>query len=411
MSLLLAALMLTCSAGLASLMAWLDTKGRLALASMGFFGCLALVLIGVGFSLREGDAVATAGDATPTPLPPTPTPIPTPMVDAVSDDAFVIEAATEPGAFELPTSFALGDDGSLYVGYEHGIDRARDLDGDGFYEEISHFGHEGGWVFGLDLHDGALYAAIDGSVVRLRDVDGDGVADDETKLLSGLPQEHYGGHSNSGLVVTDDGVVYMTVGGTSDHGPELEPLGGTILTMTTAGGTADIYATGLRNPYDIAFCPDGRLYASDNGPDEVAEGVGETAPDEVNLLRQGGDYGYPRFFGMTDASTGTVAPIALLPLNAGATGLICHDGTGLPDGYEGNLFVTLWGTFNSPTETGRRVMRVQLAETADGGVEGTVSEFASGFGHPIDILEDRDGSLLVLDFEDGQIFRIRYAGE
>jgi glucose/arabinose dehydrogenase len=72
--------------------------------------------------------------------------------------------------------------------------------------------------------------------------------------------------------------------------------------------------------------------------------------------------------------------------------------------------VTLWGSF-AAEETGRRVMRVQLSETAAIGVTGTTTEFASGFGHPIDILEDTDGSLLVLDFEHGQLFRIRYAGE
>jgi glucose/arabinose dehydrogenase len=102
--------------------------------------------------------------------------------------------------------------------------------------------------------------------------------------------------------------------------------------------------------------------------------------------------------------------VALLPLRAGATGIVCHDGAGLPEGYAGNLFVTLWGSF-AAEETGRRVMRVQLSETAAIGVTGTTTEFASGFGHPIDILEDTDGSLLVLDFEHGQLFRIRYAGE
>jgi glucose/arabinose dehydrogenase len=323
---------------------------------------------------------------------------------------FVIEAASEPASFDRPTSFTFGDDGSLYVGFQEGIRRARDLDGDGFFEDIEHFGYDGGWVFGLDFHNGSLYAAIDGSVYRFTDVDGDGTADEQVTLLSGLPQEHYGGHSNSGLIVTDDGLIYMTVGSTSDHGPELEPLGGTILTMPLTGGTADIYATGFRNPYDIAFCPDGRLYASDNGPDRIADGTDETAPDEVNLVLPGLDYGYPDYFGEQDASTGTESPIALLPLNAGATGIVCHDGTGLPPEYAGNLFVTLWGTFLNPEETGRRVMRVQLSEGSDGGVSGETTEFAAGFGHPIDLLEDQDGSMLVLDFERGQIFRIRYAG-
>ncbi len=324
---------------------------------------------------------------------------------------FEVEAASDPGVFRLPTSFTFDDEGSLYVGFDFGITRARDLDGDGTFEDIQHFGYDAGWVFGLDFYEGSLYAAINGSVLQLTDLDGDGVADEQTTLLSGLPPQHYGGHSNSGLAVASDGLIYMTVGGTSDHGPELEPFGGTILTMPIAGGEAELHASGLRNPYDLAFCPDGRLYASDNGPDIIADGVEETAPDEVNLVLPGRNYGYPDYFGPQDPSTGTESPIALLPLRSGSTGIVCHDGAGLPPEYTGNLFVTLWGTFTAPIESGRRVMRVELSESADGAISGLTTEFAAGFGHPIDILQEPDGNLLVLDYELGQIFRIRYRGD
>jgi glucose/arabinose dehydrogenase len=408
LALLLAALIVTSCAAMASLLAWLDTRGRLATASMALFGVVSLVLVAVGFQLRETDAGPALAALTP-PVP-TPTPYPTPSVAADHGD-FVVEAASEAGIFELPTSFTFDDDGSLYVGFERGISKARDLDGDGFFEDVSHFGYDAGWVFGLDFHEGSLYAAIDGSVLRFRDNDGDGVADEDALLTSGLPNTHFGGHSNSGLIVTPEGLIYMTVGGTSDHGPELEPLGGTILTMALAGGTADLLAEGFRNPYDIAFCPDGRLYASDNGPDNIADGVDETAPDEVNLVLPGRNYGYPDYFGPQHPSTGTESPIALLPERAGATGIICHDGAGLPPEYAGNLFVTLWGTFFAPVESGRRVMRVQLFERPDGSVFGVTTELAAGFGNPIDILQEADGNLLVLDFTYGQIFRIRYVGE
>jgi glucose/arabinose dehydrogenase len=401
-----AALILTGLAAVAALLVWTEAVGRLMLPTLFVLGAAGVVVVAV--SLRGSDTNTYSG-VVPTVPPQSPTPSGPPVMVA-DKDKFVIEPASEPGAFDLPTSMTLDDAGNLYVGYEQGIDMARDLDGDGTYEDIHHFGHDGGWVFGLDFYQGSLYAAIDGSVRRFTDEDGDGVSDEETVLLSGLPQEHYGGHSNSGLAITPDGLIYMTVGGTSDHGPEVEPLGGTILTMPTAGGTADGYATGFRNPYDIAFCLDRRLYASDNGPDEISDGVEETAPDEVNLVLQGRNYGYPDYYGVQDPSTGTESPIANLPLRAGATGIVCHDGGGWPADFAGNLFVTMWGTFTAPQETGRRVMRVQLQETADGRVTGTTTEFAANFGHPIDIVEEADGNLLVLDFELGQLFRIRYVG-
>ena len=406
MSVQLAALILTCLGVLAALLVWSEAMGRLLLPTLFLFIAAGVVVIAM--SLRDSNTNPYSG-VVPTVPPQSPTPSGPPVMVADKDE-FVIEPASAPGAFDLPTAITLDDAGNLYVGYQDGIDVARDLDGDGVYEDIQHFGHDGGWVFGLDFYQGSLYAAIDGSVRRFTDEDGDGVSDEETVLLTGLPREHYGGHSNSGLTISPDGLIYMTVGGTSDHGPEVEPLGGTILTMPVAGGTADVYATGFRNPYDLAFCPDGRLYASDNGPDEISDGVQETAPDEVNLVLPGRNYGYPDYYGVQDPSTGTESPIANLPLRAGATGIVCHDGSGLPADFAGNLFVTMWGTFTAPSETGRRVMRVQLQEAADGSVTGTTTEFAANFGHPIDIVEEADGNLLVLDFELGQVFRIRYVG-
>ena len=346
MALLLAALVMTCCAALVSLLAWVDTRARLAFSAGLLFGLVALVFVVVGFSIRESDEDASPLVAEP------PTPAP-PVVTA--GDKFVIEAASEPGAFALPTSFTFDEAGDLYVGFEAGIRRVRDLDDDGFFEDVQHFGHESGWVFGLDFHEGSLYAAIDGSMVRLTDQDGDGAADEQTTLLTGLPRQHFGGHSNNGLIVTPEGLIYMTVGGTSDHGPELEPFGGTILTIPITGGRAELHASGFRNPYDIAFCPDGRLYATDNGPDNIADGVDVTAPDEVNLVLPGRDYGYPNYFGPQSPSLGSESPVALLPERAGVTGFICHDGSGLPEGYAGDLFVTPWGTFVAPVETGRRV--------------------------------------------------------
>jgi glucose/arabinose dehydrogenase len=392
MSPLLVAILVTCLGAIASLLVLVNIRARYLFPALLLLGTAAVAALTVG--LRTGNSIdpvkQTAGIV-------------------MADGAFVIEAASAPGVFELPTAFTFDEEGNLYVGSDTGIDKVRDLNGDGFYEDISHFGYDAGWVFGLDFYQGSLYAAINGSVMRFTDTDGDGAADEQTTLLSGLPQEHYGGHSNSGLVVSD-GVIYMTVGGTSDHGPEREPLGGKILTMPVDGDTAEILASGFRNPYDIALCGDGRLYASDNGPDTIADGVDETAPDEVNLVLSGLNYGYPDYFGPQDASTGTESPIALLPLRAGATGIVCHDGAGLPAEYAGNLFVTMWGTFFSQTETGRRVMRVQLSEGPDGSVSGATTEFASGFGHPIDILEEPEGNLLVLDYEHGQLFRMRYTG-
>jgi len=54
-----------------------------------------------------------------------------------------------------------------------------------------------------------------------------------------------------------------------------------------------IFARGTRNAYDMAFAPNGDLFAIDNGPDA-------DYPDELNWIREGLHYGFPWRFGTQD---------------------------------------------------------------------------------------------------------------
>ena len=54
-----------------------------------------------------------------------------------------------------------------------------------------------------------------------------------------------------------------------------------------------LYAEGLRNAYDLAFAPNGDLFATENGP-------GRDMPEELNWLRQGHHYGFPWRMGLDD---------------------------------------------------------------------------------------------------------------
>jgi glucose/arabinose dehydrogenase len=47
---------------------------------------------------------------------------------------------------------------------------------------------------------------------------------------------------------------------------------------------AETWATGIRNPYGLAFAPDGRLWEAEAGP---------AGGDELNLVVKGGNYGWP----------------------------------------------------------------------------------------------------------------------
>jgi len=60
---------------------------------------------------------------------------------------------------------------------------------------------------------------------------------------------------------------------------------------TIAGVKSHIYSYGHRNPQGLVFGADGRLYESEHGPN---------TDDEVNLIRAGGNYGWPHVAGYRD---------------------------------------------------------------------------------------------------------------
>ena len=47
----------------------------------------------------------------------------------------------------------------------------------------------------------------------------------------------------------------------------------------------EIWSSGHRNPYGLAFAPDGRLWETEMGP---------RGGDELNLIERGANYGWPR---------------------------------------------------------------------------------------------------------------------
>ena len=50
---------------------------------------------------------------------------------------------------------------------------------------------------------------------------------------------------------------------------------------------AETWSSGHRNPYGLAFAPDGRLWETEMGP---------RGGDELNLILPGSNYGWPRRF-------------------------------------------------------------------------------------------------------------------
>ncbi len=326
---------------------------------------------------------------------------------------------------QRPTVARFGPDGRLYVGV-HTVVGSAGAAGDDFAGEILSFAVTTGqaadhrvFASGLGLVTGlafrgdelyvshAFIAAQRGAVVALRDTTGDGAADESRPILSDLLAGHYLWHHNQQLAFGPDGRLYLGQGGTSDHGPEREPLGGTILVSDPDGSNVQVFARGFRNPFGLAFTGRGELLVTDNGPDAFAGDGTWTqlgAPvDELNLVSPGAHYGYPEAFGFPPPSSATRPPIAIWPPHRAPAGITIYAAEQFPAAYRDNAFVVLF----LPGE----VHRVVLHRTAAGAFRwAEVREFAAGLRLPADVTVAPDGSLIVTEFGRGTVLAISVAG-
>ena len=349
---------------------------------------------------------ATAG-ASPTPVPP-PTPLPDTLLHSAGaglqlPDGFVGEVWLED--IPSPTAFVLDDQDRLYIATQGGhILRVNDADTGEPPTDIVAIARGIAFPLGLAFHDGALYISSRGEITRLTDNDGDGDPETSRTIISYLP---VGPHQNNGPAIGPDGKLYVPIGSSCDACIiQEDAYNATIMRFNLDGSKPEVYASGLRNVYQLAFHPeDGTLWAADNGRDDQ----GYAVPEELNLIVEGGVYGWPHCWGTGGGSKceGTIPPVAELASRSSADGLIFYTGVQFPEEYSNNIFITLWGAADG--STGRNVVRIELTKQVEQ-YTARVSNFATGFNRPLPIIVAPDGSLLIGDHEAGRILRISYVG-
>jgi glucose/arabinose dehydrogenase len=99
----------------------------------------------------------------------------------------------------------------------------------------------------------------------------------------------------NGIAFGADGRLYagVDVGLTNDHGPK-KGLLYDVLSFNSAGKDMKVFATGMRQPWQLAF-PKGSSspFLTDLGQDKPAS-IQKTVPDFILRLRNGQNYGFPK---------------------------------------------------------------------------------------------------------------------
>ena len=138
---------------------------------------------------------------------------------------------------------------------------------------------------------------------------------DINNRANGASPEHHGGNP----IVTPDGTIFVGIGDYGGRVTSQRPAwhGGKIHRIEPDGRTSQ-YALGLRNPYDLTWDPQSnRIVVADNGPD---------GGDEIHVIEQGANCGWPQTFGNEPPMPGAVPPDYVFPHTVAPTGIVRMSG-------------------------------------------------------------------------------------
>ena len=245
------------------------------------------------------------------------------------------------------------------------------------------------------MHTYRINGELRNKVIRLKDNGISGVFD--RVIIDNIPGGRL--HDGGRIAFGPDGMLYITTGETfhAELAQELESLGGKILRITPEGNVPEdnpfkgspIYSYGHRNPQGLSWHPfTGDLFESEHGPSGE---FGRFAHDEINVIKKGGNYGWP-------------AVIGAAHLKQYTDPIIAWEKTTPPSGitfYKGNLLRHLQGDLFVATLRSESLIRIRLQKSTEYKVTKIERWFATGYfngkyGRIRDVVEGPDGAIYFL---------------
>jgi putative membrane-bound dehydrogenase-like protein len=324
-------------------------------------------------------------------------------------DGFEIERVVSPELHSYPMFASFDGEGRMFVfestepnvkGSEHMLKEPsyhvrllEDSNGDGQFDKSKIFAKGIPFPKGGAFFQGSLYVAESPNLTKYTDTDGDGVADKKEIILSGW-KFHANGATLSGPFFGPDGWLYLPDARRGFHitTKEGEVLSGkaTRIWRCRPDGTGleAMAGGGFDNSIEIAFMPSGETVGTMTYFVDPSDGQRDALMHWV----EGGTYPKP---GPTIAEdglkmTGDLMPVMTKMPRVAPAGLMRFKGSAFGPGFHGNLF-------HAEFNTGRIMRHIVTAE----GATYTTQDEAfikslSGDSHLTDVLQDADGSMLVV---------------
>jgi putative membrane-bound dehydrogenase-like protein len=323
-------------------------------------------------------------------------------------NGFTVQKVAGPGLVDRPIVADFDEQGRLYVAESsgsndpvnkqmvdkpHRIVRLEDSDGDGSFDKSIVFADKMMFPEGAMWHGGALYVSAPPVIWRLRDTDGDGVADQreqwlDAKTLTGCANDLHGPYL--GL----DGWIYWCKGAFAAQSYErpgaaaFQTRAAHIFRRRPEGGVVEAVMTGgMDNPVDVTFTPEGeRIFTT-----TFFQHPGGGQRDGLAHAIYGGVYGKVHNVLDDHKKTGDLMPVLTHLGPAAPAGLTRYESEAFGKEYRDSLFAAL---FNLHKVT-RHVLERSGASYKTVDSDFLVSDNTDF--HPTDVIEDADGSLLVID--------------
>ncbi|QDU78736.1 HEAT repeat protein [Polystyrenella longa] len=331
----------------------------------------------------------------------------------VVPEGYSIEVVAEHPLVNYPMMAGFDDRGRLFIAENAGVNlpakelledppnfirMLEDTDGDGTFDNSTIFADKLTFPQGALWHRGALYVASPPYIWRFEDTDDDGVADVRTPIVG---EFGFTGNAASihGCFLGPDGRIYWCDG---RHGHEFTNDAGDITSKGLAarifsckpdGSDVQIFCGGgMDNPVEIDFMPTGEMLGTVN--------ILLNGPRVDCLMHwiEGGNYPhYQKAYSEMPRTGELLQPMTRFG-HVAVSGMTRYSSTGQYEALQNSIFTTI---FNLHKVVRSDIKRVGATfETIE---EDFLVSDNPDF-HPTDILEDADGSLLVIDT--GGWFRI-----